>query len=93
MVGGKGGDVRFIGGKGSLGGADGSIVFLSADEKEEYLRLSSDGFFVRGAPVPRDQFECLAVFFAFRLWMKEAGIELPNKSDQLPWNHLAADDE
>lgn len=38
---------------------------------EEMLRLSRDGFYVRGVKVPQDADEALKVYDAFILWMNE----------------------
>lgn len=47
---------------------DAKIIF-SASESDEMLRITKDGFWVRGVKVPQDENEALAVYEAFKNWV------------------------
>ena len=44
-------------------------IVLYAGSDDEMLRISADGFYVRGVKVPADEHEALTVYNAFRAWM------------------------
>ena len=49
-----------------------STIFYS--DGEEVLRISKDGFWVKGVRVPADDNECKEVYNAFREWLAWQGI-------------------
>lgn len=52
-----------------------NITFHSSTQ--EMLRVSPDGFYVRGVKVPADENEAQTVYRAFRRWMVEAELRRP----------------
>jgi hypothetical protein len=50
-----------------------NIICLAGGE--EMLRVSSDGFWVRGVKVEQDEQEAQAVYNAFKQWMAWASLE------------------
>lgn len=46
-----------------------NIVFNAGPENDEMLKITQDGFYVRGVKVPQDAREAEAVYKAFRQWM------------------------
>lgn len=85
--GGRGGNVSLTPGKGGNGnptGQDGSVIF-NTPAGEEMMRVSSDGFYVRGVKVPQDENEALAVYTQFKLWLATAtAIASPPTGDGQP---------
>ena len=51
-----------------------SISFHGHDN-DEILRLSRDGFYVRGVRVPADEQEAEAVYEAFKAWLTWANLQ------------------
>jgi len=49
-------------------------IVLYAGSDDEMLRISADGFYVRGVKVPADENEALTVYNAFRAWMTWAAL-------------------
>jgi hypothetical protein len=49
-------------------------ITLNAGINDEMLRVTADGFYVRGVKVPVDDNEALAVYNAFRAWMTWAAL-------------------
>ena len=49
-------------------------ITLHAGINDEMLRVTADGFYVRGVKVPVDDKEALAVYNAFRAWMTWAAL-------------------
>jgi len=49
-------------------------VILHAGSDDEMLRVTADGFYVRGVKVPVDENEALTVYNAFRAWMTWAAL-------------------
>ena len=49
-------------------------IVLHAGSDDEMLRISTDGFYVRGVKVPADEHEALTVYNAFRAWMTWAAL-------------------
>lgn len=45
------------------------ITFNAGPENDEMLKITADGFYVRGVLVPQDAKEAEAVYKAFRQWM------------------------
>lgn len=52
--------------------SDSNITFI--DDSEEMLKITSDGFYVRGVKVEQNEKEAELVFQAFSNWMKQTGI-------------------
>ncbi len=76
--GGRGGDVTLSPGhggapEGGTPGCDGNIIF-NTPNGSEMMRVSSDGFYVRGVKVPQDEHEALAVYTQFKLWLATATV-------------------
>lgn len=46
-----------------------NIVFQAGTMEEPILKISNEGFWVRGVKVPQDDKEAEAVYNAFREWM------------------------
>ena len=44
-------------------------IVLYAGTDDEMLKITRDGFYVRGVKVPQDEREAEAVYEAFRQWM------------------------
>jgi hypothetical protein len=51
-----------------------SMQFMDADQKE-MLRISQDGFYVRGVRVPADTKEAETVYLAFKKWLAWAALQ------------------
>lgn len=52
------------------------IVFNITDNPvEEMLRISKDGFYVRGVKVPVDDKEAMAVYNSFQQWLAWAQLQ------------------
>jgi hypothetical protein len=49
-------------------------IAFHAGVNDEMLRVSADGFYVRGVKVPMDDNEALEVYNAFRAWMTWAAL-------------------
>lgn len=49
-------------------------IILHAGSADEMLRVTADGFYVRGVKVPVDENEALVVYNAFRAWMTWAAL-------------------
>ena len=49
-------------------------IILHAGSDDEMLRVTADGFYVRGVKVPVDEDEALTVYNAFRAWMTWAAL-------------------
>ena len=49
-------------------------IALYASGNDEMLRVTADGFYVRGVKVPVDDNEARAVYNAFRAWMTWASL-------------------
>ena len=49
--------------------AQNTITFNSGNPSNEMLRVSQDGFWVRGVKVPQDDKEAEIVYNAFKAWM------------------------
>ena len=47
---------------------------------EEMLKISPDGFYVRGVPVPQDDKEAVTVYNAFKQWLAWAALQNRNPS-------------
>ena len=47
---------------------------MHAGSNDEMLRITADGFYVRGVKVPMDDNEALEVYNAFRAWMTWAAL-------------------
>lgn len=47
-----------------------SIIFALPGTTCEMLRISEDGFYVRGVKLPQDDAEAIMVYGAFSLWLK-----------------------
>ena len=44
-------------------------IVLYAGNNDEMLKITKDGFYVRGVKVPQDEREAEAVYEAFKQWM------------------------
>jgi hypothetical protein len=54
------------------------IVFNITDNPvEEMIRISKDGFYVRGVKVPVDDKEAIAVYNSFQKWLAWAQLQRP----------------
>jgi hypothetical protein len=53
--------------------SDPKIIFY-AGSNDEMLRVTADGFYIRGVKVPVDENEALTVYNAFRAWMTWAAL-------------------
>jgi hypothetical protein len=54
------------------------IVFNITDNPvEEMIRISKDGFYVRGVKVPVDDKEAIAVYNSFQQWLAWAQLQRP----------------
>ena len=54
------------------------IVFNITDNPvEEMLRISKDGFYVRGVKVPVDDKEAMTVYNSFQQWLAWAQLQRP----------------
>lgn len=42
---------------------------------EEMLKISPNGFYVRGVPIPQDDKEALTVYNAFQQWLAWANLQ------------------
>jgi len=49
-------------------------ITLYAGSDDEMLRVTADGFYVRGVKVPVDDAEALTVYKAFKQWMTWAAL-------------------
>jgi hypothetical protein len=49
-------------------------IILHAGSNDEMLKITADGFYVRGVKVPVDDNEALEVYNAFRAWMTWAAL-------------------
>ena len=49
-------------------------IILHAGSDDEMLRVTADGFYVRGVKVPVDENEALTVYNAFCAWMTWAAL-------------------
>jgi hypothetical protein len=49
-------------------------IVLHAGSDDEMLRISADGFYVRGVKVPVDDNEAMTVYNAFCAWMTWAAL-------------------
>lgn len=58
-----------------------TIVFQVIDDGVEMLRITQDGFYVRGKKIPQDDTEASAVYEAFVSWLRTAGEEETCTSD------------
>jgi hypothetical protein len=47
----------------------------TSDQPDELLRISSDGFYVRGEKVPADDKEALSVYNSFQQWLAWAQLQ------------------
>lgn len=48
---------------------DSNNITFNADQHSEMLRISKDGFFVRGVRIPQDEKEAEKVYNAFHAWL------------------------
>ena len=53
-----------------------NLVF-NAGSSMEMVRITEDGFYVRGVKVPADENEAAAVYKAFKRWLAEAELRRP----------------
>jgi hypothetical protein len=51
-----------------------SSIVLYTGNDDEMLRITRDGFYVRGVKVPQDDKEAESVYNAFRAWMTWANM-------------------
>lgn len=49
--------------------AENNIVFHAGGDSGEMLRITNEGFYVRGVRVPQDEREAETVYNTFRAWM------------------------
>lgn len=49
-------------------------IVLNCTNGDEMLKITQDGFYVRGVKVPQDEKEAQAVYQAFRQWMMWANL-------------------
>ena len=49
-------------------------IILHAGSNDEMLKITADGFYVRGVKVPVDDNEALEVYNAYRAWMTWAAL-------------------
>lgn len=55
-----------------------NIIFnTSGTSNEPILRISEDGFWVRGVKIEQDENEAATVYKAFKRWMVEAELRRP----------------
>lgn len=53
-----------------------TIVFNSIENGVEMLKISRDGFYVRGEKVPQDDEEVKVVYDAFTSWLRTTGYNI-----------------
>ncbi len=58
----------------SAGQVNSISMFAGGDQPNEMLRITSDGFWVRGVRVEQDDKEAAIVYNAFREWMTWAAL-------------------
>lgn len=54
---------------------DSTVKFYSGDDQTEMLRITPDGFWVRGVKVAQDDSEAAHVYRAFRQWLAWANLQ------------------
>jgi hypothetical protein len=54
-----------------------NIIFNAGHGSQEMLRITEDGFYVRGVKVEQDEKEAAAVYKAFKRWMAENELRRP----------------
>lgn len=52
-----------------------SAIVMHAGNNDEMIRVSPDGFYVRGVKVPQDDKEAETVYNAFKQWMVWANLQ------------------
>jgi hypothetical protein len=48
-----------------------AAIFFNAGSDQEMLKISKDGFYVRGVKIEQDEKEAATVYKAFKRWMVE----------------------
>lgn len=52
-------------------------ISIQVSDTQEMIRITPEGFYVRGVKVPADENESRAVYEAFKRWMVEAELRRP----------------
>jgi len=53
------------------------IVFNVGSNQTEMIRITEEGFYVRGVKVPADENEAATVYKTFKRWLVEAELRRP----------------
>ena len=52
-------------------------ISIRVSDTQEMIRITPEGFYVRGVKVPADENEAQAVYNAFKRWMVESELRRP----------------
>jgi hypothetical protein len=74
---GAGQSIPYNSGAGVLDKDVGSVITFRAGSNQEMLKVTKDGFYVRGVKVAQDEREAEVVYNAFRRWMVESELRRP----------------